>query len=161
VWLGHHRGIKAPGLFALYVTGYSAFRIFEESLRVDPSEHFLGLRLNMFVAIAGTIAGGVWFWYTQRHGKGVPATDGAVARSAAGAGDGAGAEDAPASEGEQPAGTAGEPAGDAAAEGAAAEGAAAEGTAEPAAQAGPGGEPPAEVGADVGGDHSAETPPSS
>ena len=42
VWLGHHRSIKPPGLFALYVTGYSAFRIFEESLRVDPSEHFLG-----------------------------------------------------------------------------------------------------------------------
>ena len=87
VWLGHHRGIKAPGLFALYVTGYSAFRIFEESLRVDPSEHFLGLRLNMYVAIAGTIAGGVWFWYTQRYGKGVPATDGAVARAPPGRGE--------------------------------------------------------------------------
>ncbi len=82
IWLGHHRGIKAPGLFALYVTGYSAFRIFEESLRVDPSEHFLGLRLNMYVAIAGTIAGGVWFWYSQRYGKGVPGTDGAVTRRA-------------------------------------------------------------------------------
>ncbi|MBS1885195.1 MAG: prolipoprotein diacylglyceryl transferase, partial [Actinobacteria bacterium] len=32
VWLGHHRRIRPPGLFALYVTGYSAFRIFEESL---------------------------------------------------------------------------------------------------------------------------------
>ena len=149
VWLGHHRGIKAPGLFALYVTGYSAFRIFEESLRVDPSEHFLGLRLNMFVAIAGTIAGGVWFWYTQRYGKGVPATDGAVTRSAAaaGAGDGAAAGSAGASEAEQPAGAAGEPAGDAPA---------AEDTAEPAAEAGPGGEPPAEVGADSGTDHPAE-----
>ena len=153
MWLGHHRGIKAPGLFALYVTGYSAFRIFEEALRVDPSEHFLGLRLNMYVAITGTIAGGVWFWYTQRYGKGVPATDGAVTRSAAaaGAGDGAAAGSAGASEAEQPAGAAGEPAGDAPA---------AEDTAEPAAEAGPGGEPPAEVGADVGGDHSGEPPPS-
>ena len=50
VWLGHHRTVRPPGLFALYVTGYSAFRMFEESLRVDPSEHFLGLRLNMYVA---------------------------------------------------------------------------------------------------------------
>src|SRR5712692_6017412 len=83
VWLGHHRAIKVPGLFALYVTGYSAFRIFEESLRVDPSEHFFGLRLNMYVAIAGTVAGGAWLWYTQRYGKGVPATDGAVTRSTA------------------------------------------------------------------------------
>jgi prolipoprotein diacylglyceryl transferase len=67
VWLGHHRSIKPPGLFALYVTGYSAFRIFEEALRVDPSEHFLGLRLNMYVATILTIAGIVWFWRSQRR----------------------------------------------------------------------------------------------
>ena len=79
VWLGHHRNIRPPGLFALYVTGYSAFRIFEESLRVDPSEHFLGLRLNMYVAIALTIVGAVWFWRIQRRGQ-VPAGAGAQAR---------------------------------------------------------------------------------
>jgi len=74
VWLGNRRRIRPPGLFALYVTGYSAFRIFEESLRVDPSEHFLGLRFNMYVAIILTIAGAAWFWYTQRRR---PATAGA------------------------------------------------------------------------------------
>ena len=67
VWLGHHRNVRPPGLFALYVTGYSAFRIFEESLRVDPSEHFLGLRLNMYVAAAVALAGAAWFWQTQRR----------------------------------------------------------------------------------------------
>jgi len=72
VWLGHHRSVRPPGLFALYVTGYSAFRIFEESLRVDPSEHFLGLRFNMYVAIILTIAGAAWFWYTQ-HPRSKPA----------------------------------------------------------------------------------------
>jgi prolipoprotein diacylglyceryl transferase len=77
VWLGHHRGIRPPGLFALYVTGYSAFRIFEESLRIDPSEHFLGLRLNMYVAIVLTVTGAVWFWRTQRRGRAGPATAGA------------------------------------------------------------------------------------
>ncbi len=66
VWLGQHRAVRPPGLFALYVTGYSVFRIFEESLRVDPSEHFLGLRLNMYVALALTMAGAGWFWRTQR-----------------------------------------------------------------------------------------------
>jgi prolipoprotein diacylglyceryl transferase len=71
VWLGHHRSIRPPGLFALYVTGYSAFRIFEESLRVDPSEHFLGLRLNFYVASALTIAGIAWFVHTQRRGPAV------------------------------------------------------------------------------------------
>ena len=67
IWLGHHRRIRPPGLFALYVAGYSAFRIFEESLRVDYSEHFLGLRLNSFVAAALTVCGVIWFGYIQRR----------------------------------------------------------------------------------------------
>ena len=57
VWLGHHRRIRPPGLFALYVAGYSAFRIFEETLRIDSSEHFLGLRLNFFVALSARSPG--------------------------------------------------------------------------------------------------------
>jgi len=69
VWLGRHRPIRPPGLFALYVTGYSAFRIFEETLRIDSSEHFLGLRLNFYVAGALTIAGIAWFVHSQRKGK--------------------------------------------------------------------------------------------
>jgi prolipoprotein diacylglyceryl transferase len=69
VWLGHHRRIFAPGLFALYVAGYSAFRIFEELLRVDSSQHFLGLRLNMYVACALTLAGLSWFAVVQRLGR--------------------------------------------------------------------------------------------
>jgi prolipoprotein diacylglyceryl transferase len=73
VWLGHHRRIRPPGLFALYVTGYSAFRIFEESLRVDPAHHILGLRLNFFVACALTVTGAVWFVATQRRGRAVGA----------------------------------------------------------------------------------------
>jgi prolipoprotein diacylglyceryl transferase len=67
VWLGHHGRVRPPGLFALYVVGYSAFRIFEESLRIDSSEHFFGLRLNFFVAIVLTTAGLAWFAVTQRR----------------------------------------------------------------------------------------------
>jgi prolipoprotein diacylglyceryl transferase len=69
VWLGHHRNIRPPGLFALYVAGYSAFRLFEEALRIDSSEHFLGLRLNFYVAAAGVIAGLAWFVLSQRAGS--------------------------------------------------------------------------------------------
>jgi prolipoprotein diacylglyceryl transferase len=65
VWLGHHRRIRAPGLFALYVAGYSLGRIGEELLRVDPAHHILGLRLNLFVATALFIAGSVWFLHLQ------------------------------------------------------------------------------------------------
>jgi len=67
VWLGHHRGIRPPGLFALYVAGYSGFRIFEETMRIDSSEHFLGLRLNFFVATVLTLIALGWFAVTQRR----------------------------------------------------------------------------------------------
>jgi prolipoprotein diacylglyceryl transferase len=66
VWLGRHRHIRAPGLFALYVAGYSGFRIFEELLRTDPAHHILGLRLNFFVATVLCLTGLVWFARTQR-----------------------------------------------------------------------------------------------
>jgi hypothetical protein len=67
VWLGHHAKIKPWGLFALYVAGYSGYRIFEEVIRIDSSEYFLGLRLNMFVAIALTVIGLIWFALAQRR----------------------------------------------------------------------------------------------
>jgi prolipoprotein diacylglyceryl transferase len=53
---------RAPALFALYVAGYSAFRIFAELIRVDPAHHILGLRLNLFVAVALCLTGLVWFY---------------------------------------------------------------------------------------------------
>ena len=67
IWLGHHRRIRPPGLFALYVFGYSGYRIFEESLRIDSSVYFLGLRLNMYIACALTVVGAVWFYRSQRR----------------------------------------------------------------------------------------------
>ncbi|MGH3201268.1 MAG: prolipoprotein diacylglyceryl transferase [Streptosporangiaceae bacterium] len=72
IWLGYHyrmrgRPIKPPGLFALYVFGYSAYRIFEESLRIDSSVHIFGLRLNMYIASVLTVIGAVWFYRTQRR----------------------------------------------------------------------------------------------
>jgi prolipoprotein diacylglyceryl transferase len=67
IWLGHHARIKYWGLFALYVTGYSGYRIFEESIRIDSSAYFFGLRLNMYIAIIGTLAGIIWFIIVQRR----------------------------------------------------------------------------------------------
>ncbi len=69
VWLGHHRPIKPQGLFALYVAGYSGYRIFEETIRTDSSAYFLGLRLNFFIAITLTLVGLAWFVLVQRRGQ--------------------------------------------------------------------------------------------
>jgi prolipoprotein diacylglyceryl transferase len=74
VWLGHHRRVRPWGLFALYVAGYSAFRIFEETVRIDSSEHFLGLRLNFYVATVMTLVGLAWFARAQRAPERDPAT---------------------------------------------------------------------------------------
>jgi prolipoprotein diacylglyceryl transferase len=51
IWLGNRRKIRAPGIFALYVAGYSGFRLFEENLRIDYSVHVLGMRLNFWIAL--------------------------------------------------------------------------------------------------------------
>jgi prolipoprotein diacylglyceryl transferase len=61
VWLGRTRNVRAPGLFALYVAGYSLARIGEELLRVDPAHHIFGLRLNFYVATILFLAGLAWF----------------------------------------------------------------------------------------------------
>jgi prolipoprotein diacylglyceryl transferase len=98
VWLGHHSRIRPWGLFALYVAGYSGYRIFEETIRIDYSQYFLGLRLNLFVAVAMTVVGLVWFAFAQRApeppagpGVGVPPGGGSAGAALA-----AGTESAPA-----------------------------------------------------------------
>ena len=93
IWLGYRykmlgRPIKAPGLFALYVFGYSAYRIFEESLRIDSSVHIFGLRLNTYIASLLAVIGAIWFYRTQHR----PAR----ALTAAGPADRAPADEAPA-----------------------------------------------------------------
>jgi prolipoprotein diacylglyceryl transferase len=69
VWLGRRRTIRPPGLFALYVAGYCAFRIVDELLRVDPAAHVFGLRWNLLLAMAGTAIGLAWFAWTQRRAR--------------------------------------------------------------------------------------------
>ncbi len=66
VWLGHHRKIRPPGLFALYVAGYSFARIGEELVRIDPAHHIFGLRVNFYIATVLCLAGLAWFVKIQR-----------------------------------------------------------------------------------------------
>jgi prolipoprotein diacylglyceryl transferase len=52
IWLSQRRRrrVAAPGLFALYVAGYSGYRMFEENIRIDYSQYIVGMRLNFWVA---------------------------------------------------------------------------------------------------------------
>ncbi len=66
VWLAQTRRVRAPGVFALYVAGYSGYRIFEETIRIDYSNYILGMRLNFWIALIGFLAGLTWFFAIQR-----------------------------------------------------------------------------------------------
>jgi prolipoprotein diacylglyceryl transferase len=57
IWLERRKSIRPPGLFALYVAGYSAYRIFEETIRIDYSQYILGMRLNFWIALIGALVG--------------------------------------------------------------------------------------------------------
>jgi prolipoprotein diacylglyceryl transferase len=70
VWLGNRRKLRAPGLFPLYVAGYSGFRIFEETQRIDYSNYFLGMRVNFFVASVLCLTALLWFVAVQRGFRG-------------------------------------------------------------------------------------------
>jgi prolipoprotein diacylglyceryl transferase len=72
IWLGNRRRIKPPGLMALYVAGYSGYRIFEENIRIDYSVYVLGMRLNFWIASLVCLAGLAWFFWIQRNGKTPP-----------------------------------------------------------------------------------------
>ena len=61
--------IRPPALFALYVSLYTAFRAYEETLRIDPAHHFLGQRLNFWVSIvvfAASTAFFIWWQFVRR-----------------------------------------------------------------------------------------------
>jgi prolipoprotein diacylglyceryl transferase len=57
VWAGRRLGLQWGRLFGLYLVWYSAGRIVWESIRVDPSEVFFGLRTNVWAAIVGVAVG--------------------------------------------------------------------------------------------------------
>jgi prolipoprotein diacylglyceryl transferase len=69
LWVARRFRIRAPGLFCLYVAYYCFGRFFEELLRIDPSHHFAGLRLNAWVSIVGFVVATVAFVWVQRHGR--------------------------------------------------------------------------------------------
>lgn len=67
IWMGRRFAMRPWSLFALYVAGYSGYRIFEETIRIDDSHHIWGLRLNFFVASVLCVVGLIWFVRAQRR----------------------------------------------------------------------------------------------
>jgi prolipoprotein diacylglyceryl transferase len=71
LWIDRRFTIKRPALFSLYVAVYTAFRTFEETLRIDPSSHFLGERLNFWVSLVVFVCSASFFvwWQFLRKAK--------------------------------------------------------------------------------------------
>jgi prolipoprotein diacylglyceryl transferase len=70
LWIARRFKIRPPGLFALYIAWYCFGRFFEELLRIDPSHHIAGLRLNAWVAAILFVASVVYFVLHQRRAPG-------------------------------------------------------------------------------------------
>jgi len=60
---------RPPALFALYVSWYAFGRCFEELLRVDPSHHVFGQRLNFWVSLVLFLGSTGFFLWWQRPGR--------------------------------------------------------------------------------------------
>jgi phosphatidylglycerol---prolipoprotein diacylglyceryl transferase len=71
IWIGARFRIRPPALFALYVSLYTFGRTLEELLRVDPSHHFLGERLNFWVSVVVFVVSTaffIWWQFLRREG---------------------------------------------------------------------------------------------
>src|ERR671937_528840 len=71
LWLDRRFRFRPPALFSLYVAYYCFGRFFEELLRIDPSHHFAGLRLNAWVSLVVFLASTAFFvwWQFIRRGS--------------------------------------------------------------------------------------------
>ena len=74
---------RPPALFALYVSVYTFGRTFEEFLRIDPSHHVFGIRLNALVSIVLFCLSTAFFVWWQFLRKGHGARGAAAARRVA------------------------------------------------------------------------------
>ena len=70
LWIARRFAIRPPGLFALYVAWYCFGRFFEELLRIDPSHHIAGLRLNAWLSVILFVASLAYFIWRQRRAPG-------------------------------------------------------------------------------------------
>jgi len=67
LWIGNRLRLQWGRLFALYLIWYGAGRIVWESIRIDPSEIYLGLRTNVWAAILGVLVGIAILIVQRRH----------------------------------------------------------------------------------------------
>ena len=70
IWLDRKFKLRWGQMFAAYLITYSIGRAFIESIRIDPSEYFFGLRTNVWSAIFGIAVGIALFVWSRRRNRG-------------------------------------------------------------------------------------------
>lgn len=65
VWIDRKRVLRPGALFAVYLIGYGIGRILIETVRIDPVNEFLGIRLHIWAMVAFIAAAGL---YLRRYG---------------------------------------------------------------------------------------------
>jgi prolipoprotein diacylglyceryl transferase len=71
LWVGRKFTLQWGRVFGVYLVWYSAGRIVWESIRIDPSEVYLGLRTNVWAAILGVALGLVVLFVQKRRHPGL------------------------------------------------------------------------------------------
>ena len=70
IWIANSLKLQWGKVFALYLVVYSTGRFFIESIRLDPSEVFFGLRTNQWSAVVGFLVGAIVFYVQSRRHAG-------------------------------------------------------------------------------------------
>ncbi|MFE1663493.1 prolipoprotein diacylglyceryl transferase [Microbacterium sp. P02] len=70
IWAGRTFQLQWGRTLAIYLIWYGAGRIVWESIRIDPSEIYLGLRTNVWAAILAVVLGIVIFFVQKRRHPG-------------------------------------------------------------------------------------------
>ncbi|MFM1795671.1 MAG: hypothetical protein RLZZ340_348 [Actinomycetota bacterium] len=71
IWLDRKYQLRWGRMFGLYLVTYSIGRAFIESIRIDPSDYYFGLRTNVWSAIFGAIVGLAIIWWSRRSHPGL------------------------------------------------------------------------------------------
>jgi prolipoprotein diacylglyceryl transferase len=71
IYLGRKLQLQWGKQIALYLMIYSTGRLWIESIRIDPSEIIIGLRVNIWSALIGITIGAILFWVQNRRHPGL------------------------------------------------------------------------------------------
>lgn len=71
IWIGRRFALQWGRTFAVYLMWYGVGRVAIESIRLDPSESFLGIRVNVWAAMAAVLLGAIILYVQGRRHPGI------------------------------------------------------------------------------------------